>query len=803
MKLLGRQDERAHLMELIREGPRLIGISGRAGVGKSALLASLADAPPEGADVWKVDLHEAGESGLCEGIVRRLGVAVLAPSGADYRPVERVVRVIGGTPVVLALDHVPERTLDTPETDELLDSCPNLRVVVATSTRVLDATENIALQPLHVPPPGASFEEALACPSVALFIDRATSAYARFRVEEKTIDAVAEICRLVGGLPLAIELAAARIRMLSPERLAVELSDATAALDLLSPGSHTQRMGLRQAIAATFGTLRDHERLLLGRLSCFSGPFPFEAAVAVGGQPYGDVADGLEKLTDLRLIDPDEPASGEAVYSMLPIMRRFIAESGIDADAAAVRRTYLEGVLRDADLAVSRATRTSAVIHAHTLRRDLVDEGLRRFASDAGGSAAWLTACAAQLVGSAESVIVGELLERLIETREVDALPRADRARVWLWSSNALAFSPDGAAMAELIRERWGRGADLIDVTSEPLLALQSRSIAVTNGVTTGDLSTAVLAAREGARLALSNAFPTWAARFEVLDAAAVHATGDVTAAVRLALAALRHAERVGDLEAIVGATIVLRTVPLGGVPGNAALPSLTDLLALARSQEDVVRESFLLGALTRIELSEGRAREAAHWCAERLAAGAARGWSYLLTISLVHATLIAATLGDLPFAARILGALSADRERVLRAMAPATTAQLERTSAMADSRLGAAHVAALRAGGALLTLSDASAEVVRWLRRHAAHVDHPVDTATGEASLTPREREVLSVLAEGWTNQQIAAHLHISVKTTMHHSVAIYRKLAVRGRAEATAYAHRHGMVRSDSPPA
>lgn len=802
MKLLGRHDERDRLVELIVRGPRLIGISGRAGVGKTALLASLAEAPPTGADVWRLDLDGSGEAGLCEGIVRRLGVAVLGPSGADSRSVERVVRVIGGTPVVLALDHVRERTLDTPETDELLDSCPNLRVVVATSTRVLGADENIALQPLRVPRSGASFEEALACASVQLFVGRAMSADARFRVDEKTIDAVAEICRLVGGLPLAIELAAARIRMLSPKRLAAELSDATAALDLLSPASNGHGMGLRQAIAATFRTLRDEERLLLGRLSCFSGPFPSEAAVAVSAQPYGNVADGLEKLTDLRLIEPDEPVSGEAVYSMLPIVRRFIAESGIDADAAQARQAYLERVLRDADVAVSRASRTAAVIHAHTLRRDLVDEALRRFASDAGASAAWLTACAAQLVGNAESVVVGELLERLIATRGVDALARVDRARVWLWSSNALAFSPDGTAMADLIRERWRRGADLIDETSEPLLAMQSRSIAVTNGVTTGDLATAVLAAREGARLALSNASPTWAARFDVFDAAAVHATGDVTAAVTLALAALRHAERVGDLEAIVGATIVLRTVPPGSVPEDAALPSTTDLLALARSEADVVRESFLLAALTRIGLSEGRPHEAAHWCAERLVAGAARGWSYLSAISLVHATLIAATLGDLPFAARILGALSADRERVLRAMAPATTAELERMSTLADSRIGAAHAAALKAGGALLSLADASAEAVRWLRRHAAPAEHPADTITGEASLTAREREVLSVLAEGWTNRQIAAHLRISVKTTMHHSVAIYRKLAVRGRAEATAYAHRHGMVASDSPP-
>ncbi|MBD3942237.1 response regulator transcription factor [Microbacterium sp. NEAU-LLC] len=92
-----------------------------------------------------------------------------------------------------------------------------------------------------------------------------------------------------------------------------------------------------------------------------------------------------------------------------------------------------------------------------------------------------------------------------------------------------------------------------------------------------------------------------------------------------------------------------------------------------------------------------------------------------------------------------------------------------------------------------MLSLAEAAAEAVPWLRRRA---ETESDAVRDDAVLTTREREVLELLADGLTNKEIAARLHITTKTTMHHTGSIYRKLDVRGRAEATAYAFRHGLV-------
>jgi DNA-binding NarL/FixJ family response regulator len=142
-----------------------------------------------------------------------------------------------------------------------------------------------------------------------------------------------------------------------------------------------------------------------------------------------------------------------------------------------------------------------------------------------------------------------------------------------------------------------------------------------------------------------------------------------------------------------------------------------------------------------------------------------------------------------------MLGAVSADRDRILRSMAPASAVELDRTRAMLQGRLGAAHSAAIVGAGAVLSIAEASAEALTWLRARATEPQRS-PAPEPSASLTPREREVLVVLAEGLPNKVIATRLGVSTKTVMHHSVAVYRKLGVRGRAEATAYAHRHGLV-------
>lgn len=209
--------------------------------------------------------------------------------------------------------------------------------------------------------------------------------------------------------------------------------------------------------------------------------------------------------------------------------------------------------------------------------------------------------------------------------------------------------------------------------------------------------------------------------------------------------------------------------------------------------------EWFILAVMTRAELTAGRPARAAHYCATRLSTSAGRWWFYPSAISLVHTVLIAMAVGDAAFATRMLGAIEADRPRVLRSMAYDSTRELERTEELLRERLGPARFTAITAQGGLLNAAEASTEAIRWLRAHAAAPHQEVPSA---GRLTVREREVLVLLAEGLTNKEIGRLLHITAKTTTHHSSSIYRKLAVRSRAEATAYAHRNGLAAAVPSP-
>jgi DNA-binding CsgD family transcriptional regulator len=166
--------------------------------------------------------------------------------------------------------------------------------------------------------------------------------------------------------------------------------------------------------------------------------------------------------------------------------------------------------------------------------------------------------------------------------------------------------------------------------------------------------------------------------------------------------------------------------------------------------------------------------------------------------VSLVHAALIAVAFGDVAFAARMAGAVRADQERTFRWLGPAALAGFERAKVGIRGRFGAAHTARVIAGGGLLSTPDATAAAILWLEDHSA-VEPPVIPAP-PGPITAREQDVLELLASGMTNRQIAEQLGLSVKTVMHHSVSIYRKLGVRGRAEATSAAYRYRLLRAAS---
>jgi len=801
MTLFGRKAEWDQLLRSLHRGIRSIGVTGRAGVGKSALLAELVRVPPPGVEVWDVDLAGAPfGAGMVDEAARRLGLG--GRSGATAADaVDLIVARAGRRRIVLAVDHSDDVVFDPDPVQTLLRRCPGMTLLVARHRAPDGLAELVHLHPLPVPDEGASLGEIAENPSIRLFVDRAGRTDPHFRLTDANALDVADICRLVGGLPLAIELAAARVRMVPVSVLARRLrgEEARGGLDLLSARPDSAHVGIREALASACGELTARERRLLELLSGFNGPFPFEAAVAVGGRQSSETMDDLERLIDLHLVEPKTDFAADRAFDILPIVRAYVDETSTPvAGDDHRRRLVLADLLERAASAARSAGPASDAAPARVMRRDLVNEATRLMNEGARAAPYWLVDCAEVLQGFAEASVIGRLLDDVISSPVLAELDPETQARALLWSSYLLAMSPDGSGLAATVSERFEAAIALIDADREPLLSLQAKFLGMMAHVVTGDLVRAIQLATEGADRAEALPQPVWAARFSVWLAAAAYSVGEVARAISIAIGALERGSRLHDSYAVVGAAVFLYSLPPDELPEGIPLPPAEDALALARARGDIMQEGFALAALISVELDAGRHRTAARWAAEALAQCSRRGWSLGIEITLVQTVMIAVGLGEFEFAGRMLGAVRADRERVSRAISDRHRAELQDAERTTAERLGPAAPRVIGAGQ-VLSIEEAALEAMGWLKAQAESTDRPAPS--DGAALTPREREVLQLLAEGESNKQIAQRLGLSVKTVMHHSVAIYRKLEVRGRAEATAYAYRRGLLTDAEP--
>jgi predicted ATPase len=215
--------------------------------------------------------------------------------------------------------------------DSLLRGCPTLRIL-ATSREALGVAGERAwlVPPLTLPPPGEelSVERLLAFEAVQLFVARAQDVVPRFTLEQTNAAAVARICRRLDGLPLAVELAAARVRVLAPQQIAERLDDAFALLVSGTRTSLPRHRTLHATIDWSYRLLTEPEQLLLQRLSVFSGGLSLAAAENVGGGGAlgsWDVLDLLARLVDRSLVVMEE-REGEARYRLLDTVRQFAGD---------------------------------------------------------------------------------------------------------------------------------------------------------------------------------------------------------------------------------------------------------------------------------------------------------------------------------------------------------------------------------------------------------------------------------------------------------------------------------------------
>ena len=325
---VGREDDVAGLVGLLRRA-RVVTLVGVGGVGKSRLAVRLAEtvAPafPDGA--WVVELARlSAPEAVPHAVAAALGVAL--PAGDD--PSDAVVDALRPRRMLLVVDncehvlHAASRLVDS-----LARRCPEITVVATSRERLGVGGEHVwPVLPLPVPPATASEEEVEASPAVALFLDRVRAARGDFRLDGTNTDAVVEICRGLDGLPLALEIAAARLGVLTAHDLAQRLRDRFTLLTAGPRGEGERHRTLRALVDWSYGLLDEPERAVFERLSVFAGGWTLEAAAAVcadGAVSASQVAALVASLADKSMVVPPAP-SGPARYGMLETLRLYGAE---------------------------------------------------------------------------------------------------------------------------------------------------------------------------------------------------------------------------------------------------------------------------------------------------------------------------------------------------------------------------------------------------------------------------------------------------------------------------------------------
>ncbi len=764
--LIGRAEDVANLRDMLTApGTRLVTLTGPPGVGKTRLAvasaAAVADQFP-GATVW-VDLGPVRDPQLAMAEIERAFDVNRDSTGSALN---RLPIAISGQDVLLVLDNFEHLLAAAAQLGRLLAASPRLRVLATSRERLhLAAEREYAVPPLPMPSElqVGDLGRLAANPAVELLLARAPRQIALTR---NTARSLAEICVRLDGLPLAIELAAARLRVFTPGELAYRLDHRMAVLTGGSRDAPGRHRDLRAAITWSHELLPAAERAVFRRLSVFVGAWTIAAAEVVCADDEADarparvstaaVADAVESLLDKSLIQRVHGADRDARFTMLVSLREFAAEQ----------------------------------LDQHDEVADTQSRHARYFAD---GARRWETAIGAEdesvmwpLVDDMRGDLVAAFAHSRTAGSALDHVPLEDV----LWLAAGLGwYAYTRGSLAE--------AAGLIDFVFA--VAADDRS------------SSDARAAALGAAGAVAFGLGDLASADRGLSQAAAlsDARGDRR---RLALvsAILGHVARgYGRFDDAAANYATARSIyeQLGSARGRAW--AAHDLGLLANEQGDLagaeaqLREALRLlapldydwaravsaCALARVLLLTGNVDEPAGLLATALAlhegVGDGRGIAQCLETlaELAFARGAAATAG------RLLGAASAQRGAVAAGLTETEQARL--------ARLDAALVAALGRDGA-----DHEKHAGRTMPANAAIALAAGVAAAGRltedrgAALTARQLEVAALVAAGRTNRQIGRALGITEKTAEVHVRNLMQRLQAPSRAGVAAWATAHGLL-------
>ncbi len=818
------RDRELRLAEgLLADGPvRLVTFTGPAGVGKTWTAHRVArrleahrGTPPVTASVHNV----RGFEDLVRAVARAVDVP---PSWAPL--VDRLSAVVSRKPLLAVLDGC-ERLSGRPHpVAKLLSLCPSLRVV-ATSLRPLgvEGERVVGLDPLGVPPSTAGLDELRHSPAVQLFFKRAAESNHGFEPDTADATTIAELCRRVHGLPLGIEILATRAGADSPAALVGYLDSGQEVTSQRTPTSSGHRhLSLHSALAWSYAMLGPRAATLLRRMSVFASPATVDMIASVAGatssdgagsqsasqSSYAELLDTLSSLVDHRLVEPHE-GPGEPGFVLVELIREFALEQLVEeGEQAAADEAHTRAVI---DFALARSEGVEAFeddVSQAELARSEADlrSVLRRLVgrADVEDGLLLATALAPFVLRRGYDGFVGPALTSLLRrarTRETDEVKLA---RATFWKAWLCAQFPEPEA-ADEVRTDLAEGLRLARRSGDSKTLLLGLSLAMQTLPVTGDTASAAAAAAEG--LPLAEAIEAagdhrWVARFCARAGIVALQTGRTEEALRLAARGLEGVEA-GDARAQILLALLLSAVPQDRAAAlMSRLPPVEELMRTARRLGDPRYEPPLVRAAGWLALREGDLPTAAARCADALRLAHRQAAWHDIPFAIVPLTMVAVRRRDLADAARLHGMVRSRLDVLRRALPPDRIESYLRSVDAARRTLGDAGFESLAERGEEEMRADALSGPLAYAESAAAvgRAGHPrVPAQPGDRDpdqLTPREQEVLSELVTGATNKEISHRLGMAPKTVMHHSVAIYRKLGVRGRAEATAWAFRHGLV-------
>jgi non-specific serine/threonine protein kinase len=677
---------------------------------------------------------------------------------AGGRPLEeRLVAALRPRHVLLLLDnceHLIETVAATAA--DLLRACPALQILSTSRTPLRVRGEHEWLVgPLAVPAREHQLTDAVhQVPAVLLFVERARAVNPGFTLTDRNVTTVAEICRRLDGVPLALELAAARSKVLTPDVLLEHLANRLAVLTDGTRDAPARQRTMRDTIAWSYALLTPEEQMVFRHLGVFAGGFTLDAAAAVLAARSDRDLDPLATISALvnhsLLLHQDEP-DDPTRFHMLETVRAFaldqLAASGEDQ------------VIRDWH---AKYFASFAEVVAAPLYADPVPAMVRVNAEQDNLRAAlvWAHECS-------EKTPLIRIAAALVPYWHLSGQLREGRA----WLDHALAVVTDEAIplRATLLRE------------AGSLIRFQ------------GDHQHAEALGQESEVLWSGLGDPLGLAQALVLRAHIAEDQGQFARSLAFHYEALRL---LLPLNERFWTAIVLRHVGfLSLLSGDltTAERHLEEALSRFREEENPFGSAITLSTLGELAYRKGEYARAAALKLEWLN----QAWDvWGLRHCLETLAKIAVALGQHARAARLLGAAEIYRERLGIALVPNLLSEYEQTVATTQLMLGETAFFVAWESGRQLSPEEARAEAARFASEAGQTGGAKVVSETASHGLTPRELEVLRLVAAGRSNAEIAYTLLISPRTVTTHLTKIFTKLRVSSRTRAIAAARRHNIT-------